>query len=127
MGDMLFDNAKDLDSMIKSYENTQVNKSIGKSDKTKTEPILGMIGQSPEFREKSNYTQSVRSIHEVLKRFGNNIIINAIVNTRSDQVALYCQPSRYSKKGMGFEVRLKDVTKTPGANEKKRLKELKIF
>lgn len=127
MGDMLFDNAKDLDSMIKSYENTQVNKSIGKSDKTKTEPILGMIGQSPEFREKSNYTQSMRSIHEVLKRFGNNIIINAIINTRSDQVALYCQPSRYSKKGMGFEVRLKDVTKTPGANEKKEIERIEDF
>lgn len=125
------DTAQELNKSIKGYEDwfvqEKLKKGIGKDDKTEKEPIIGMIGSSPDYRDKSSYTRSMKNLQEVLKRFGNNIIINAIINVRSDQVAMYCQPTRYSKRGMGFEVRLKDLNKEPGANEKKEIERIEEF
>lgn len=123
--------AEQLTSSIKSYEDLlkkgYVEKAIGQEDTAQQEPLLGMMSVNPDYREKNNYTKSMHRVQEVLKRFGNNIIVNAIINTRSDQVSLYCQPTRYSKKGMGFEVRLKDVTEEATDAEKKEMKEIEDF
>lgn len=123
--------AEQLTSSIKSYEDLlkkgYVEKAIGQEDTAQQEPLLGMMSVNPDYREKNNYTKSMHRVQEVLKRFGNNIIVNAIINTRSDQVSLYCQPTRYSKKGMGFEVRLKDVTAEATDTEKEEMKEIEDF
>lgn len=122
---------QELNKNIKSYEDWYVQektkKGMGVDDKTKKEPIIGMIGSSPDYRDKNSYTRNMKNLQDVLKRFGNNIIINSIINVRSDQVAMYCQPTRYSKRGMGFEVRLKDLSKEPGANEKKEIERIEEF
>lgn len=122
---------QELNKNIKSYEDwfvqEKTKKGMGVDDKTKKEPIIGMIGSSPDYRDKNSYTRNMKNLQDVLKRFGNNIIINAIINVRSDQVAMYCQPTRYSKRGMGFEVRLKDLSKEPGANEKKEIERIEEF
>ncbi|XWX29908.1 portal protein [Staphylococcus phage PG-2021_40] len=122
---------QELNKNIKSYEDwfvqEKTKKGMGVDDKTKKEPIIGMIGSSPDYRDKNSYTRNMKNLQDVLKRFGNNIIINSIINVRSDQVAMYCQPTRYSKRGMGFEVRLKDLSKEPGANEKKEIERIEEF
>ena len=123
--------AEQLTSSIKSYESLikqgYTEKSIGQEDTALQEPMLGMMSVNPDYREKNNYTKSMHRVQEVLKRFGNNIIVNAIINTRADQVSLYCQPTRYSKKGMGFEVRLKDVGAEATDDEKEEMKKIEEF
>ncbi|WBF81214.1 hypothetical protein FMLHJGGC_00163 [Staphylococcus phage BSwM-KMM1] len=40
---------------------------------------------------------------------------------------MYCQPARYSEKGLGFEVRLRDLDAEPGRKEKEEMKRIEDF
>ena len=123
--------ASDLHKKITEYENnyldTSARKSIGREDTAYQETVLGMMNTNPDYKDKKYYMQNGRDLHKILKGFGNNIIINAIINTRADQVSMYCQPARYTQRGKGFRVRLKDLTKLPGANEKKEMERIEDF
>ena len=123
----------DLQANIKKIEqdNVNLNKSISKSlygnQQAYAEPFLSLMDTNPEFRDKRSYTKNEHNLHDVLKKFGNNPILNAIILTRANQVAMYCQPSRYSERGLGFEVRMRDLEAEPGKKEKEEIKRIEEF
>lgn len=123
----------DMQLNIRSIEESNkivsenISKSLYGSQQAYAEPTLTSLDTNPEFRDKKSYMRGGQNLHDVLKKFGNNPILNAIILTRSNQVAMYCQPARYSEKGMGFEVRLRDLTETPGAKEKEEIKRIENF
>lgn len=123
--------AKELQKQIqdyeKSYKDRKATKSFGKEDTAYRENFLGTMNTNPDYKDKKYYLNNGRDLHKVLKGFGNNIIINAIINTRADQVSMYCQPAKYTQRGKGFRVRLKDLSKEPGANEKKEIERIEEF
>lgn len=108
-------------------DNSVVQKSLNGDQKAYAEPFLTVMDSNPDFRDKSSYTKSEHNLHEVLKKFGNNPILNAIIMTRQNQVSMYCQPARHSEKGLGFEVRMKDYTEEPGRKEKEQIKRIEDF
>lgn len=123
----------DLQANIRKIEedNKNYNESIAKSlygqQQAYAEPFIQMMDTNPEFRDKRSYMKSEHNLHDVLKKFGNNPILNAIILTRANQVSMYCQPARYSEKGLGFEVRLRDLTKEPGRKEQEEIKRIEEF
>lgn len=123
----------DLQAKIRKieHENKEYNETISKSlygqQQAYAEPFIQMMDTNPEFRDKKSYMKSEHNLHDVLKQFGNNPILNAIILTRANQVSMYCQPARYSEKGLGFEVRLRDLTKEPGRKEQEEIKRIEEF
>lgn len=123
----------DLQANIRKIEkdNVDLNKSINKSlygkQQAYAEPFLALMDTNPEFRDKRSYMKNEHNLHDVLKKFGNNPILNAIILTRANQVAMYCQPARYSERGLGFEVRLRDLNEKPGIKEKEEIKRIEDF
>lgn len=123
----------DLQANIRKIEkdNVDLNKSINKSlygkQQAYAEPFLALMDTNPEFRDKRSYMKNEHNLHDVLKKFGNNPILNAIILTRANQVSMYCQPARYSERGLGFEVRLRDLNEKPGIKEKEEIKRIEEF
>ncbi|BCK59759.1 portal protein [Staphylococcus phage vB_SauH_DELF3] len=108
-------------------EMQEITKSLYGKQQAYAEPFLEMMDTNPDYRDKRSYMRNAHNLHEVLKKFGNNIIVPAIINTRFYQVSLYCQPARYSEKGVGFEVIVKDLDQTPGIKEKEQMKRIEEF
>lgn len=81
---------------------------------------------NPGFKEKPSINNRY-DLHNVLKKYSNNIILNAIIFTRSNQVSMFCQPARYSEKGIGFEIRLKELGKEPNKTERIAIKNIEDF
>lgn len=119
-------NIRQIEQDNKEYRET-MSKSLYGSQQAYAEPFMQMMDVNPEFRDKKSYMKNEHNLHDILKKFGNNPILNAIVLTRSNQVAMYCQPSRYSEKGLGFEVRLRDLEAEPGRKEKEQMKRIEDF
>lgn len=118
-------NIKKIEQDNKEYQD--LTKSLYGQQKAYAEPFIEMMDTNPEFRDKRSYMKNEHNLHDVLKKFGNNPILNAIILTRSNQVAMYCQPARYSEKGLGFEVRLRDLDAEPGRKEKEEMKRIEDF
>lgn len=91
-----------------------------------TEPMLGDMSVNPGFKIKPSIRNS-QDMHKVLKKFGNNIILNAIINTRANQVSMYCKPARNSEKGVGYEVRLRDIEQEPSTHDLANIKRIESF
>lgn len=108
-------------------ENNSIEKSLNGKQKAYAEPLLSVMDTNPEFRDKSSYTKNEHNLHEVLKKFGNNEILNSVIMTRQNQVSMYCQPARYSEKGLGFQVRMRDFNKEPGRQQKKEIERIEEF
>lgn len=106
--------------------NEKLSKAMGGKELAYSEPMIGFMSSNPEFKSRP-YQGQGRELHEVLKAYSNNIILNAIINTRSNQVSMYCEPARYSEKGVGFQVRLKDISKKPSARQKREMEEIEKF
>lgn len=119
-------NIRQIEKDNKEY-NENITKSLYGQQQAYAEPFIQMIDANPEFRDKRSYMKSEHNLHEVLKKFGNNPILNTIILTRANQVSMYCQPARYSEKGLGFEVRLRDLTKEPGRKEQEEIKRIEEF
>lgn len=81
---------------------------------------------TPGYKNKPSYN-NFQDLHSILKAYGKNIILNAIINTRASQVARYCQPTRYTNDGMGFAVTLKDKNVAPTEAELKEMKRIEEF
>lgn len=118
-------NIKKIEQDNKEYQD--ITKSLYGQQQAYAEPFIEMMDTNPEFRDKRSYMKNEHNLHDVLKKFGNNPILNAIILTRSNQVAMYCQPARYSEKGLGFEVRLRDLDAEPGRKEKEEMKRIEDF
>lgn len=101
------------------------SKAFNNKELAYSEPILGAISGNPEFKDKPSTNGA--NLHQVLKSYSNNIILNSIINTRANQASTFCQPSRYSDKGVGFQVRLKEVGEEPNKNQKAQIKRIEKF
>jgi hypothetical protein len=92
-----------------------------------SQPMLAdMTVTTPGYKTKPS-SRNFQDLHSVLKKYGKNIILNAIINTRSSQVSMYCRPSRYSDKGQGFKVCLKDKNVEPTPTDIRRMQKIEEF
>lgn len=119
----------DFSIAVRQIEQDALEKSQRKgSAKAYEEPLVGgSFSMNPEYKEAPS-TSGTHNLLEVLKLWSRkNIILNAIINTRVNQVSLFCTPARFSDRGIGYEVRLKDPLETPSTHDKKRMKEIEDF
>lgn len=113
---------------INDVSEEQVSKGMNGKRTSYSQPLLKDVtmGINPDFKVKPAIRNS-QDLHKVLKKFGNNIILNAIIGTRSNQVSLYCKPARYSETGVGYEITMKDNDREPGKQEKNTIKNIESF
>ncbi|AYJ75702.1 putative portal protein [Bacillus phage BSP18] len=119
----------DFSIAVRQIEQDALEKSQRKgSAKAYEEPLVGgSFSMNPDYKEAPS-TSGTHNLLEVLKLWSRkNIILNAIINTRVNQVSLFCTPARFSDRGIGYEVRLKDPLETPSTHDKKRMKEIEDF
>ncbi|QQO41414.1 portal protein [Bacillus phage 015DV004] len=125
-------NVKEIDESlsvtIKEIEGEYIKKS--KNDpkpKAYEEPLLGNLSMNPDYKEAPSITGTA-NLFKILKHYSRkNIILNAIINTRVNQVSLFCTPARYSDKGIGYEVRLKDPLAEENTHDKKKIRYIEKF
>lgn len=112
---------------IKSIQDSTNNlsKSMNNKETAYSEPLLGYLSGNPDYKDKPYMGGG--NLHQVLKAYSNNIILNAIINTRANQVSLFCQPARFSEKGLGFQIRLKDINLEPNRNQQAMIKRIENF
>ncbi|AHZ10097.1 hypothetical protein [Bacillus phage Hakuna] len=117
--------------MINGLEQEVVSKSGDKKDIGRTkgyeEPYLTSMTVNPDYKEAPSRDGDYRLLDTLKLWSRKNIIVNAIINTRVNQVSMFCTPSRYSTKGVGYEVRLKDPLKNPSKAEEAKIKEIETF
>lgn len=106
--------------------NEEVRKGLKGKDIAYSEPVLTSMNMNPYFKIKPSIRNS-QELHTVLKKFSKNIILNSIINIRSNQVSLYSKPARLSDKGLGYEIRLKDLDEVPTKKQQKKIKEIEDF
>lgn len=88
----------------------QVIKGMGGKDKHYSVPLFETMSINPDYKMKPS-TRNAQDLHNQLKRYSTgNIILNSIINTRANQVSMYCRPARYSEHGIGYKVALKDIS-----------------
>lgn len=104
----------------------EVMKSLEGTNLAYSEPNVGFLSMNPEYRSKPRRGAGLE-LHDALKQYSNHIVLNAIINTRANQVASYCEPARYSDKGIGFHVRLRDVNKEPSARQVREMEAIEKF
>lgn len=109
----------------KNETGEKTSKAINNRELAYSEPILGALSANPEFKDKPYMGGG--NLHQILKSYSNNIILNAVINTRANQVAMFTQPSRYSEKGVGFQIRLKDINLKPNRNQEAMIKRIETF
>lgn len=119
-----------LSMAIQQIEEEYLEKSKGNSTgnaKAYEEPILGSFSMNPDYKEAPS-TRGNFNLLETLKLWSRkNIILNAIINTRVNQVSLFCTPARYSDRGIGYEVRMKDPLQTPSSHDKSKIRQIEEF
>lgn len=117
-----------LSMKIQQIEDSYIEKSKNVNRaKAYEEPILGNISMNPDYKEAPSISGNYNLL-ETLKAWSRkNIILNAIINTRVNQVSMFCTPARYSDKGVGYEVRLKDPLETPTSHDKANIKKIESF
>ena len=97
------------------------------------EPIksLGAVDFRGGIGYKSMKDGIPKSRQQILKQASKNIIVNAIITARSNQVAQFAQPARLDPNGVGFEVVPKDSAGNPNSNiskaDEERIKEIEDF
>ncbi len=115
-----------LSKAIRQIEVDHIQKSSGKA-KAWEEPLLGNMSMNPDYKEAPS-AKGTHNLLEILKLWARkNIILNAIINTRVNQVSMFCTPARYSDKGLGYEVRLKDPVATPTSHDQKNFLRIEKF
>lgn len=115
---------------VKEFRGADTPEMVEKGMKGKNiaiaQQMLGDISVNPGFKIKPSIRNS-QDLHQVLRKFGNNIILNAIINTRANQVSLYCKPARANEVGKGYEIRMKDLNETPSSHDLANIKRIENF
>ena len=113
---------------VRKIEEDYIEKSRGNGKaKAYEEPLLGTFSMNPDYKEAPS-ARGTANLFEILKMWSKkNIILNAIINTRVNQVSLFCTPARYSDRGMGYEVRMKDPTAKPSSHDKANIRKIEEF
>ena len=107
----------------------EISKAYNGKELAYSQPLLSDFGTmtvNPGFKQKPSINNRY-DLHKVLKKYSNNIILNAIILTRSNQASMFCQPARFSEKGLGFEIRLKDLREKPNTHDNKNIKRIEDF
>ncbi|QVW28811.1 terminase small subunit [Bacillus phage SWEP1] len=124
------DKHSEISTMIRQIEEEQIMKSTtaekGKA-KAYEEPILGQFSINPDYKEAPSKDGNYNLLENLKLWSRKNIIVNAIINTRVNQVSMFCSPARYSSRGVGYEVRLKDPFKDPTTHEEAAIKRIEDF
>lgn len=108
------------------YSMESIEKGMNGKTTAYMQPIIGEMSVNPGYKTKPSIRNS-QDLHKTLKKFGNNIILNAIINTRSNQVSMYCKPARNSETGVGYEIRLKDIEAEPTSHDIANIKRIESF
>lgn len=117
----------ELSVAIRQLEQEVISKAQRPKAKAYEEPILGSLSMNPEYKEPPSI-RGTYNLYEHLKHWASkNIILNAIINTRVNQVSMFCTPARYSEKGVGYEIRLRDPLETPSSHDKKNFERIEKF
>lgn len=111
---------------VEPYSRESVEKGMNGKETAYMQPMIGDMSINPGFKQKPSVRNS-QDLHKVLKKFGNNIILNAIINTRANQVAMYCKPARNSETGVGYEIRLKEIEAEPTSHDIANIKRIEAF
>ncbi|WCS68493.1 hypothetical protein Goe16_00790 [Bacillus phage vB_BsuM-Goe16] len=124
-----------------------LSKAMGLKQDEKHEPQFSSDGE--DTLEKSERAQGARSIIEdplalnqsegykekpqsitfdTLRRMSvRNTVVGAIIQTRVNQVSTFSQPARYTKDGVGFEIKLRDPKATPTQEQRDMALSLESF
>ena len=103
------------EDLISKSEGVQESKSI-------IEDPLSLV-QSMGFKEKPNALT-----YETLRRMATkNSVMSAIIQTRINQISSFSQPARYTKDGVGYEIKLRDPKATPSDAQKRIMLALESF
>lgn len=115
-----------LSKAVIKIEEDQISKSKY-SVKAYEEPLMANMSMNPDYKEAPSIS-GIHNLLDTLKRWSRkNIILNAIINTRINQVSLYCTPARYSDKGVGYEIRHRDPLETPTSHDKQKFLRIEKF
>lgn len=113
--------------VAKTMASAELKKGFNEREVAYSQPIFAETSiTTPGYKTKPSI-KNFQDLHTILKTYGKNIILNAIINTRASQVSRYCQPTRYTADGMGFEVTLKDKTVKPSKEELAEMKKIEEF
>jgi HK97 family phage portal protein len=113
---------------IQHLEEAYIQKATGSGRaKAYEEPLISGFSMNPDYKEAPS-TSGTHNLLDILKVWSRkNIILNAIINTRVNQVSMFCTPARYSDKGVGYEVRMKDPLKTMSSHNKADIERIENF
>jgi len=66
--------------------------------------------------------------YDILRRMGTkDAVISSIITTRVNQVSSFTAPARFSKDGLGFEIRLRDTNETPSKQDQETMVAIETF
>lgn len=124
--DVFTQRANDLE---RKYVNESMSKGMNMEDKTVDYPLMGSMDVSPDFKSPVDLEGKTNAdLLRLLKRVStSNGIVNSIIGTRMNQVSNYCRPARYSERGIGYEIRLKDPKTKPSTHDYKNFKRIEAF
>lgn len=122
------DNTDNYETLINQVRNNdQVSKGLRGKETAYSQPMVSGISINPDYMQRPTSSNVKTDLHRLLKRYSGNTVLNAIINTRANQVSLFAQPDRFSEKGMGFQLRMKDLDKEPTAAEKREMAKIEDF
>ncbi|QPX71631.1 hypothetical protein [Bacillus phage SP8] len=81
------------------------------------------LNQSDGYKEKPQ----ALSFDTLRKMSVRNTVVGAIIQTRVNQVSTFTQPARYTKDGVGFEIKLRDPKATPTPEQRQMALALESF
>lgn len=119
------ENYETLINQVSSKNN--VAKGLRGKDTAFSQPVLGGISTNPDYMQRPSSSNIKTDLHRLLKRYSGNTVLNAIINTRANQVSLFAQPDRFSEKGVGFQIRLRDIDQKPTKKEKEEMAMIEDF
>lgn len=122
------DETEAYQTLINQQANGQnISKGLRGEEVAYSQPVIGGINPNPDYMRRPSSIGVQTDLHRLLKRYSGNTVLNAIINTRANQVSLFAQPDRFSEKGLGFQIRLKDIYSEPTKEEKKEMEMIEDF
>lgn len=82
-----------------------------------------MLMESLNFKDKPS-SLTYNTLYQMSVK---NSVVGSVINTRVNQVSTFTKPARFSKDGMGYEIRLKNPDATPTESQKKLLSAIETF
>lgn len=112
---------------IKAERNSEkVQKGLNGKNTYIAQEMFGDVSINPDFKTRPS-TKNMMDLNRVLKDFSGNIILNSIIITRANQVSMYCSPARSSETGMGYVIRMRDITEDPTSHDEANIKRIEDF